>query len=58
MTLGKDKFTVKVKVDDEKHIYIISDKHSYHDISLIVMVIYMRYEVVPINKVMLKYMSL
>ena len=44
MTLGKDQFTVKVKVEDEKHIYIIPDKHSYHDLSLIVMVIYMRYK--------------
>ena len=30
VTLGKDEFMVKVKVEDEKHIYIIPDKHSYH----------------------------
>ena len=36
VTLGKDQF--KVKVEDEKHIYIIPDKHSYHDLSSIVMV--------------------
>ena len=39
VTLEKDQFvTVKVKVEDEKHIYIIPDKHSYHDHSSIVMV--------------------
>ena len=33
-----DQFEVKVKVEDEKHIYIISDKNSYHYLSSIVMV--------------------
>ena len=33
VTLGKDQFKVKVNVEDEKHIYIIPDKHSYHDLS-------------------------
>ena len=28
VTLGKDQFKVKVKVEDVKHIYIIPDKHS------------------------------
>ena len=38
VTLGKDKFKAKVKVEDEKHIYVIPDTHSYHYLSSIVMV--------------------
>ena len=33
VTSGKDQFKIKVKVENEKHIYIIPDKHSYHDLS-------------------------
>ena len=46
------------QVEDEKYIYIIPDKHYYHDLSLIVMVIYTRYKVVPVNKMMLKIRNL
>ena len=51
MWLGNDQF--KVKVEDEKHIYIIPDKHCYHDLISIAMVLWDRveYKVVPINKI-------
>ena len=58
VTLGKDQFTVKVKVEDEKHIYIIPDKYSSHDLRSIVMVIYLRHKVVPIKKMILQKLSL
>ena len=54
VTLGKDQFKVNVKVKDEKHICIIPDKHSYHDLSSIVMVLWdMPTTKVPVNKMML-----
>ena len=30
VTLGKDQFKVKVKLEGDKHIYIIPAKQSYH----------------------------
>ena len=39
VNLGKDQFKVKIKVEYEKHIHIIPDKHSHHDLSSIVMVL-------------------
>ena len=39
VTLRKGQFMVKVKIEGEKHIYIIPAKHSYHYLSLIAMVL-------------------
>ena len=35
VTLEKGQFMVKVKIEDEKHIYVIPAKHSYHYLSSI-----------------------
>ena len=36
VTLAKCKFTVKVKLESEKHIYTLPAEHSYHYISTMV----------------------
>ena len=39
VTLGKAQFKVRVEIEDEKHIYSIPAKHSWHYQSSIVMVV-------------------
>ena len=51
-------FKVNVKVEDEKHIYIIPYKHSYHDLSCNGSMRCAEDKVVPVNKIMLKNLSL
>ena len=52
---------VNVTVEDKKHIYAIPNKHSYHDLSSIVMVLWnmlSSMKVVTVNDIMLKNLSL
>ena len=50
MTLGKTQVKFKVKIEGEKHIYIIPAKQSYHHQSSIVITLYDRLSKVVLVK--------
>ena len=51
LTLGIGQFKVKVKIEDERHIYILPAKHSYHyqKLNCNRSTRYVEYEVVPVK---------